>query len=280
MAQTLWSDISSLANNIQEGGLLTLRTVAFVARTITGFNGVGMNPRVGYQWGASNVRTAGEGDDIIATNLSKSTLATLTPARYADQIFISDQRDASDWDMIRGAASMELGMAFAENVESNICGNFSNLTGGTIGSAGGTLTWSSVIQGIATLRQNKVPGPYFVTLGEGQFYHLQNDVTVDASAFQSSNDVSTGFMRQYYQSSLLGVTIVTTPHVSGAAGTAAYGAVYSPLALAYDQRKAFNIRPERDESREGYELNASMWYAHGVWDAARGIQLIGTDVIA
>ena len=63
----------------------------------------------------------------------------------------------------------------------------------------------------------------------------------------------------------------------------AYGAIYVPQSMALDTRKAFNIRPERDESRELTELNASMWYAYGVWRPAFGVAILSdaiTPVVA
>lgn len=46
-----------------------------------------------------------------------------------------------------------------------------------------------------------------------------------------------------------GVTFVVSPNLAVADDNAT-GAMYSPLALAYDERRPFNLRPQRDESRE------------------------------
>jgi hypothetical protein len=50
--------------------------------------------------------------------------------------------------------------------------------------------------------------------------------------------------------------------------------------LAFDERVAFNVAAQRDESRRAWELTSDQWYATGTWAAARGITLLGTDVIA
>lgn len=279
---TSWSLISSLANNVQEGALFTLRAASVLPATSTTFNDtMGMNPRVGYQWGAANMRSVGESDDIVDTVFSKTALATLTPGEIADLFFVTDQRLASDWENVRDAATIELGGAAAEKLDTDIAANYSSFTGGTIGTAAGTLTWSNIIAAKATLRQNKVQGPFYCVLGEGQWYHLLNDVTVDASAFANAEPTVQGMVSNYYVSRLMNdVIFAVSPNLTNAAATGCYGAMYSPLALAVDFRRGFRIEPERDASRRGFELVASMIYATGVWDAARGVQLVGTDVIA
>ena len=72
----------------------------------------------------------------------------------------------------------------------------------------------------------------------------------------------------------MGITFVVTNAIAVDASDDATGALYVPQAVAVDTRKAFNIRPQRDESKEATELNASMWYAHGTWRPLFGVQLI------
>jgi hypothetical protein len=71
-----------------------------------------------------------------------------------------------------------------------------------------------------------------------------------------------------------GITFVITNTIEVITGDDAYGAIYVPEALAVDTRKPLNIRPERDESRELTEMNASMWYAHGVWRPNFGVAIL------
>ena len=52
------------------------------------------------------------------------------------------------------------------------------------------------------------------------------------------------------------------------------GGVFPQEALAIDWRRMIRVRPERDESRRGLELNMSAVYAHGVWRPDRGIQMV------
>ena len=55
--------------------------------------------------------------------------------------------------------------------------------------------------------------------------------------------------------------------------TVAKGAIYVPESIAVDTRKSFDVRPQRDESKELTELNSSMWYASGTWRPAFGVTI-------
>lgn len=277
----LASDISSLINNIQEGSLLTLRATNLLARTVTVFTDEsGIHPRKGYDWGEMSFAAAAEGEAVTHQEFNKDLRVTLIPSRYSASLFYSDMRQRTDWENYRDNAVMEFGGAAAESIDIAIAANFPSLTGGTVGSAGGTLSWTNIVQAVAKMRQAKIPQPYYVAMGEGQWYHLLNSVINNAAAFQYASDEIGSLIRNYYITPLLGgVVFVTTPNITGGAGTAATAAIYSPLAMAYDERQQFTIEPARNANRQGWELNANMWYDTGVWAANRGIQLIGTDVI-
>jgi hypothetical protein len=279
MAMTTYSDISSLVNNIQEGSLHVLRAMNVLGPTVLPFSATGMNPRKGYDWGTGNFRQIGESDDLTSTNFAKTERVTITPAEFGDQFFLSDQRIASDWENVRAEAVMEMGADAANDVDTKIASNFTSLTGDTI-NASGTLSWANITAGVARMHQLSIPGPYTCVLGDGEWYLLLTDGFVSASEFDNAPAVIEGMASRYYTTSLLGgVTFAISNNIPSAGGTAATGAIYNRQAITYDERRGYMIEPERDASRRGWELNATLWYGHGVWAANRGIQFIGNDVV-
>jgi hypothetical protein len=172
-------------------------------------------------------------------------------------------------------------MSFAEYVDTQIASAFTSLTGGTIGAGLGTVTMSQVFAARSILQQAKVRGPYYCVLGAGQWYHLtaQNGTAV-SSTFSRSILFQDELVNNYFTvSSMQDVTFVVSPVVSGAAGGTAYGALYSASALAYDEREAFFIEPQRNANRGAWELNANIRFASGVWRPLTGVQLVSTDII-
>lgn len=278
---TRYPDISSLINDVYDGSLFTLRAMNLLARTVTFKNDQqGLQPRKATEYGSANFRQRDEGEDIVPTKFERSLLATLTPDIYSDQFLITDQRIRTDSQGIRADASMEMGAAAAELVDTNLAGAFSNLTGGSVAASGSTVQWKHIVRAKVTLRQAKVPGPYFCVLGEGQWGYLLEEAGLENTVFSYNSNLKNEMVENYFITPKLGdVTFVVTPNISGAGTDTGIGAMYSRLALAYDERLPFTIEPERDASKTAWELNANLEFATGVWDAKRGVQIIGLDTV-
>jgi hypothetical protein len=279
---TRYADITSLVNTIYEGALFTLRARNLLVATVSIFTDqIGLNPRKVTRYGTANVRERAEGADRTATQFNRSLLNTLTPVIYSDQFLLTDQRLRSDTQNVRDDAVMELGEAFATKLDEDIAGQFDGLTGGTIGAYAGTLDWKHVVRAKSTLRQRKAPGPFFCVLGEGQWSRMLESAGLAANKFEGAPMFQDRLVDNYYINRMLGdVIFVITPNIQGGATANGLGAMYNSQALAYDERLAFTIEPDRDASRTAWELNADAEYAVGTWDASRGVQLRGTDVIA
>lgn len=275
--QTLYSDIADITvGDIYEAAILTLHQQNVLGRTVKIFRDTtGMNPRNNSQYSEGNPRAVAEGVDVIATKFAPSALATLTPARIVDQVFLTDQEMATAPQDTASDAALEMGMAFAAKVDDSISDLFSSLTGGTVGAAGSTLTWTHILNAYALMETNKVPKPYFCALHPYQYLDLTIASAVSGAGFHYSPAFMNKLAGRYLVSDALpGCTFVITSSIEADGDDDGYGAMYSPMAMAYDERKAFNIRPQRDESREGMELNYSAWYATGVWVAARGVAIL------
>ena len=276
---TTFAQISARVNDIIEDSLAVARMANVLAPTVTNLTAGGMNPRKVNEYNAVTFATAGEDDDTSAQQFTKDALSTLTPASYRARVDLTDQRVESDFDGEVAGASMELGSAAARAIDVHIASNFSSLTGGTIGSAGTVITWAHITKSYALLANQGVPAgsPVFCALHPYQWEVLLRANTIAGASvavapqFQDRMTAAPNFFAiPQYQ----GITFVVSNAISVDASDDAYGALYTPQAVALDTRKAFNIRPERDESRELTELNASMWYAHGTWRPAFGVAIL------
>lgn len=274
-----YSTVSTLINDIYNAAEYELTESNLLVRTVKTFGNVmGMAPRKVSQYDGANPREAGEGEDITPTILDRNLLATLTPARHADNFLLTDERVETDPQDVRADAAQILGSSFGQYVDTKIAGLFSSLTAGTVGSAGGTITWDNIADAYSILKDGKVPGPYWCALHPFHWNKLRK-VAGSAIMVSAAPQFQDRLTSDYFMTSMFGdLYFVITANITK--GTAAVGGMYSPMALAYDERKAFNIRPQRDESREAWELNASLWFAYGTWDAARGVQMIGTAASA
>jgi hypothetical protein len=253
--------------------------------TVTTFGGKGMNPRVQHQWAAVSFSAHTEEEDEASQAFSKSLLATLQPLNYHARADLTDERMASDWDDVRAALSLELGSAAAKHVDTAIATLFSTgtWTAGTVGPANagtadsGTITWDRIASALAILQNSDAPAgaPIYCALHPYQWKVLLAANTIAAASvsvapgYQDRMTNSGGFFRI---PDFVGVTFVITNSIS-IASTAAYGLMYVPQAIGLDTRKGFSIEPQRDASKQAWELNASMWYVAGAINPAMAVLL-------
>lgn len=279
--ESSYNSISSLVNNIQEGALLTARDMAIVQNLVTSFSGLsGSAPRILYSYTGGTVEAAlAETTDMSAQTFTPAALSTLTPVMLGAQYFITDQRLASDWNGVQRDAATDLGQLAAVEIDSKLVGLFNDLTGGTVGTAGGTLTWANFLASINTLRVAKAPLPYVAVLAPGQWYHLANSVAAGQTV-TNAPALQDAVARQYFAGNAYGVDVYLDANITS--GTAAYGAMFSRSALALDVRRAPRIEVQRDASRGGggWELNLTAVYAAGLWRPTFGVSMCGSSVVS
>src|SRR3990172_2112140 len=135
MALNTYAAVSALAQTVQDDAIFVLREMGVMQGLVTTFADMsGLNPRVGHIYNQGTATTVGEDDDLTSSAFTPSADQTLTPAEIDIQYFLTDSRVESDLpENIRNDAGLELGLAAADKVESDLLGNLDNLTGGTVG---------------------------------------------------------------------------------------------------------------------------------------------------
>lgn len=277
--ESSYSDISGVVNSIYEIAFLTAREQSIMPGRVTVFGDTNSStPRVWTQYTGGTIATVAETDDMSSQAFTHAAAGTLTPAQYGAQYFLTDQRLASDW---RGAATdagTDLGQLLGVHVDTNLCGTaiFKNLTAGTVGTAGGTLTWANIMRANAYLRAALVPFPYSVILRPEHWYYLAS-ATSGVPTLAVSDKILADIAREFYVGSWGGMDFFVDANITS--GTAAYGAMFGRQAIALDVRRAFRLENQRDASRGGggYELNATMIYGYGVYRPTHGVQMVGTS---
>lgn len=279
-----WADISGTINFIHDNAMAVARSSNLLVPTVTNLSANGMFLRKQWEWNAVTFSTHTEEEDEASQVFDKDLISTLTPYNYHARVDLTDERVASDPDGARAAAAFELGSAASKHVDKAIASLFGTATAwaGTIGvanagtAANGTISWRAITKALAILTNADIPAgaPVFCALHTYQWEVLLQAATIAgasvsvAPAFQDRMQVANYFNVP----DVHGVTFVVTNSIS-VASTAAYGLLYVPQTLAVDTRKGFGLEPQRDASKQAWELNASMWYAYGVRRPAHGVLL-------
>ena len=270
------ADLNSYFNNIYEDAVFAVHEQTIATRLVKRFtDGRGDQTRSLSTYPTITPVSVEETEDFSApTRFNKTNLATLTPGEVMSQVLLTDRRLETDPQNARQDASIELANGFADKVDQDIFGNFSSLTGGTVGSLGGTMLWGYLYAAISRLRAGKVPRPYYAVLHPYAWHDLATTAAVAATVTNAPN-FQDEIMRNFYVANVAGLDgIFVSANVETSGGTGAYSAVFNPNSIAFDLRRAMRLEPERDASARAWELNMSMLYATGAWRPLWGVQIL------
>jgi len=265
-----YSDISSFVNTVWEDAFFVARENNVMAALVTGFTGQGMGVRTNSDYNSVTVNAVSESDDLTSQSFYPTTGQTLTPSEFGAQFFFTDQRLESDIFGVRQDTSVELGAAVAASIDSKLLGLFDELTAGTTGTAGSNLTWANLFAAQSILRAGFAPAPYVCVLSPYQWHCLGTAIAPGVTV-TNAPELQNSLARNWFVASVAGVDIYVDGNI--AAGTSVFGAMFSPISMALDMRRAPRLEPERDASRRGWEVNISMVYAYGVWRPAFGVAI-------
>lgn len=226
-----------------------------------------------------------ETQDLTPQQLIRNLLSVLTPAEHGMQYIVTDRRLETDTENVLADAAMEIGSAIGKHMELKLMGDFANLTGGSVGSAGSSLTWTNIYEGRARLSTAGVPGPYNVVLSEWQYLDLATVANI--AALHSSTQgaaapltVRNDIQNRYYIGSQGDMNFYVSGNVPVDGSDDATGAIFHRDALALDMRRGLRIEPQRDASLRSTELNASIVYAHGIWRPSWGVKIVSDSLAA
>lgn len=275
--ESTYAGIAGLVANVYELALLTAQEGNVIAPFVTTFTAEGSAPRVFGSYSGGTFAAVAESADMTQQAFNASAGGTLTPSVYGQMALLTTRRLRSDPANAQADAGRYLGETAAAHIDTNLAGLFSSLTGGTVGTAGGTITWANIFRAQAYLRTNKVFGTYACVLHPVQWYYLTSATTGVPTLMQNTS-IAESFVGGFYQASFGGIDFFVDANI--ASGTAAVAGMFAKPAIALDVRQSFAIAPQWNASYSGngaWELNASMEYAYGVFRPTYGVQMIGTS---
>lgn len=276
--ESTYAGIAELVANVYELALMTAQEGNVIAPFVTTFGDTNSSaPRIFGSYSGGTFATVAESADMTAQAFNASAGGTLTPAVYGQMSLLTTRRIRSDPANAQADAGRYLGETAAAHIDTNLAGLFSSLTGGTVGTAGGTITWANILRAQAYLRTNKVFGRYTVIVHPVQWYYLTSP-TSGVPTLMQSDELKNSVFGGFYQASFSNMDFFADANITS--GTAAVGGMFGKPAIALDMRQGFAIAPQWNASYSGngaWELNASMEYAYGVYRPTYGVQMIGTS---
>jgi len=275
--ESTYSAISGLVANIVDGANLTASEQAVMPNLVRVFtDSNSLTPRVFSNYTGGTIVSLAEISDLTAQTFTPAASGTVTPSIFGQQYYLTDARINSDPFGAQRDAAADLGRVFGVKVDSSLTALFSSFTGGTVGTAGGTLTWANIQRAAAYLRANHAPGNYVAVMRPEHWYYLTSASSGVPTLMQSPAWMDS-LAANFYTGSWGGIDFFVDGNITS--GTASVAGMFQADALAYDVRKAFGIEVQRDASRGGggYELNATIWFGAGIYRPTFGVQMIGTS---
>lgn len=275
MAMSTYAAISAYVNPIFERSMSVAYEANLMAQLVTNYSSTGWMTRNVPVYPTFTAQQVAETDDISnPQDFNKSTLATFTPQEFALQVLISDRRIETDPENAQNDAIRHIGLAMANKIDTDLCAEFANLSSGK-GTAGSVLAIVNVSAGIAKLRTaTKMTGVNNIVLHPYQWHDIWLELGQPQANKAFLGDTANEALRNYAVGDMLDGQWYTSANVSGGGGGTCYGGVFRQEAIALDTRRGYRLEPERDASKRGLELNATMGYDTGVLRSDYGVYLL------
>jgi len=157
-------------------------------------------------------------------------------------------------DMIRDSAYSDVfsqlgdqsGRAIAESMDTQVFSQFSGLNyNSDIGASGHELTAQDILAAAATLRAQRLTGPFYAVVHPASAYNLKKSLTATlpysgATGYVNPSDIGNDVLRGFYIGTLAGVEIYESALVP-VTGTDATNAVFARTAFGHAMRGSIDM---------------------------------------
>jgi hypothetical protein len=190
-------------------------------------------------------------------------------------------------DMLRDSAYNDVlsqlgdqsGRAIAEAMDTQAFAEFANFGGSTTAIAVADFDIEDVMDRVATIRGNKVTGPFYAVIHPLAANALKKKLTA-ASSYTASGSLADSILREYFVAQIAGCTVVESALVPYASGTGiATCAVFAPSALGHAMRGAISMEEQRQAAARATDIVLTGVAGAAVLQASHGI-IMNVDLVA
>lgn len=279
MAFTTIAELQDTVDTIHEKALLTSQFGNPMAALCWNVNkGKGHSTVDIPYFGIVTANTLSEGIDMTSSETMQDTNVQITLNEVGAKIVLTDVALEDDKEELQGIAGKMLGNAVGKKQDTDLLGTFASATT-SVGASASTLTMGflaaakAILSGNAESTGGPAPVPYVVVLHPFQSLDIVDVVTPLLPAITTTaggGSLSTPFtddvLRNYTIGRLFGMNIIEDGNISINTTPDARGAVFAQGdqgAIILATARNWAVKPERDESLRGWELNCVGRYGVG-----------------
>ena len=237
-------------------------------------------------WGQGSAQLITDEDAATARNTtSTQALITLNEHVYFSQV--SDMlRESSYGDVMSQLAEIS-GRAIGESLDTMAFSKFSSFNS-DIGSTTTELTTELILKAAATLRSNKVMGPYYAVVHPAAAFNLKKvltqTLTYSGSGAQNTalSNVGNAVLAGGTIGSIGGVTVVESPlltQITTGGATAYRCGVFAPTALGIAERGGLNLNTLYLPQNRATDMSVNAVAGASVLQALHGVAITAEGTI-
>lgn len=225
-------------------------------------------------WAAVSAQNITDEAAATAKN-TNTTSATITMTEHVVYHQITDMlRDSATQDVMAQLGEQS-GRAIAESMDSQVFDLFGSFTQ-SIGDSAAEVTVDTILQAAATLRANKLTGPFFAVVHPYVAYNLKKQLTYSAQTnIPALSGVGEGVLGQFAIGQIAGVTILESGLIDIDTDGDALGAVFAPSAIGHSMRGSINMEEQRQASARATDLVLTAVAGANIIQNTHGVKIFG-----
>jgi N4-gp56 family major capsid protein len=209
---------------------------------------------------------------VINTNTTK---ADITLSEFVVYHQVTDMlRDSAYYDVMAQLGDQS-GRAVAEGMDKQVFDLFPSFTQ-SVGSTGAEVTVDSILQAAATLRSNKLTGPFFAVLHPKVAYNIKKQLTYSSQTnVPALSMVGDSVLSAFYIGQIGGVTIIESSLLNIDTDNDSVGAVFARSALGHAMRGGITMEATRQSMNRATDVTLTAVAGAQILQAAHGVKIIG-----
>lgn len=218
-----------------------------IARSITTVYDAPMNAGKVLQvpvWASITAATPSEGSAPSFAN-TNTTSASITLSEIVVAHRVTDLLRDSAYNDVMAQLGDQSGRAIAEGIDAQVFSLFSSFSEGGPG-ANTAITVDYILKAVASLRSNKLQGPFYAVLNPKQAYAIKKELASNGgSVINSLSQVGETVMATGYIGQVAGVQIFENGGITIDGSGDAVGAVFHPMAIGHAMRGTISMEQQR-----------------------------------
>jgi hypothetical protein len=151
-----------------------------------------------------------------------------------------------------------------------------------VGVEDSAVTVDNIFEAVATLRSNKITGPFYCVVDPRQALSLKKELATVGGANLTASEIGSDILRGYYIGSIAGCQIFESALVKSDLDTDsdtefnAVGAVFSPKAIGHAIRGGVVMEDERKAAARATDIMVSAVVGQTILQDSFGVKIIGS----